>query len=155
MDRWGQGNISCIGDFRKPKAQMLGVRGFPGNSINHANSMFVPAHSTRAFIGKEVDVVGSVGYNVPMTGVTLGTAGVDLKVHSDVVYNTAVKANDVEVVKAGVSAVQFGVTSNVKAGRLVVTPAVKYQVTLRDVSPVVSENEDNEFWATVGVAYGF
>lgn len=63
IDRWGQGNISCIGDFRKPKAQMLGARGFPGNSINHANSMFVPAHSTRAFVEKEVDVVGSVGYN--------------------------------------------------------------------------------------------
>lgn len=63
IDRWGQGNISCIGDFRKPRAQMLGVRGFPGNSINHANSMFVPAHSTRAFVEKEVDVVGSVGYN--------------------------------------------------------------------------------------------
>jgi len=63
IDRWGQGNISCIGDFRKPKAQMLGVRGFPGNSINHANSMFVPMHSTRALTEKEVDVVGSVGYN--------------------------------------------------------------------------------------------
>ena len=63
IDRWGQGNISCIGDFRKPKAQMLGVRGFPGNSINHANSMFVSMHSTRAFVEKEVDVVGSVGYN--------------------------------------------------------------------------------------------
>ena len=63
IDRWGQGNISCIGDFRKPKAQMLGVRGFPGNSINHANSMFVPMHSTRSFTEKEVDVVGSVGYN--------------------------------------------------------------------------------------------
>ena len=63
VDRWCQGNISCIGDFRKPTAQMLGVRGFPGNSINHANSMFVPMHSTRAFTEKEVDVVGSVGYN--------------------------------------------------------------------------------------------
>lgn len=63
IDRWGQANISCIGDFRKPKAQMLGVRGFPGNSISHANSMFVPAHGTRTFIEKEVDVVGSVGYN--------------------------------------------------------------------------------------------
>lgn len=63
IDRWGQGNISCIGDFRRPKAQMLGVRGFPGNSINHANSMFVPAHSTRVFVEREVDVVGSVGYN--------------------------------------------------------------------------------------------
>ncbi|MBI2382531.1 MAG: ketoacid CoA transferase [Gammaproteobacteria bacterium] len=63
IDRWGQGNISCIGDFRKPKAQMLGVRGFPGNSINHPNSMFIPAHGPRVFVEKEVDVVGSVGYN--------------------------------------------------------------------------------------------
>jgi glutaconate CoA-transferase subunit B len=63
IDRWGQGNISCIGDIRKPKAQMLGVRGFPGNSICHANSMFVPMHSTRSFVDKEVDVVGSVGYH--------------------------------------------------------------------------------------------
>ncbi|HUR41637.1 MAG TPA: ketoacid CoA transferase [Verrucomicrobiae bacterium] len=63
IDRWGQGNISAIGDFHKPKAQMLGVRGFPGNSINHANSMFVPQHTTRSFTEKEVDVVGSVGYN--------------------------------------------------------------------------------------------
>jgi glutaconate CoA-transferase subunit B len=63
IDRWGQGNISCIGDFNKPKVQMLGLRGFPGNSICHANSMFVPAHSARSFVDKEVDVVGSVGYN--------------------------------------------------------------------------------------------
>ncbi|MES2246426.1 MAG: ketoacid CoA transferase [Pseudomonadota bacterium] len=63
IDRWGQANISCLGDFHKPKVQMLGSRGFPGNSINHANSMFVPAHSPRVFVAGEVDVVGSVGYN--------------------------------------------------------------------------------------------
>lgn len=63
VDRWGQANISCIGNFARPKVQMLGVRGFPGNSINHANSMFLPAHGPRVFIEKEVDVVGSVGYN--------------------------------------------------------------------------------------------
>lgn len=63
IDRWGQGNISCLGDFHRPKVQMLGARGFPGNSINHINSMFVPAHSTRVFVADEVDVVCSVGYN--------------------------------------------------------------------------------------------
>ncbi len=62
VDRWGQANISCIGEFARPKRQMLGLRGFPGNSINHANSMFVPNHSTRAFVEGEVDVVCSVGY---------------------------------------------------------------------------------------------
>ena len=63
IDRFGQANISCIGDYAKPKAQMLGVRGFPGNSINHANSFFVPQHSTKVFVAGEVDMVASVGYN--------------------------------------------------------------------------------------------
>lgn len=63
VDRFGQANISAIGEHAKPKAQMLGMRGFPGNSINHANSFFVPAHSTRVFTAGECDVVCSVGYN--------------------------------------------------------------------------------------------
>lgn len=62
VDRWGQANISCIGDFSKPKRQMLGLRGFPGNSINHTNSMFVPNHGPRVFVEGEVDIVCSVGY---------------------------------------------------------------------------------------------
>lgn len=64
VDRYGQANISMIGaDHRKPKVQMLGVRGFPGNSINHANSFFVPNHGTKTFVAGEVDMVASVGYN--------------------------------------------------------------------------------------------
>lgn len=62
LDRWGQANISCLGDFNKPKVQMLGVRGFPGNSISHKNSMLLTGHSTRSLIAAEVDVVASVGY---------------------------------------------------------------------------------------------
>jgi len=63
IDRFGQANISCIGDYAKPKAMMLGVRGFPGNSISHANSFFVPAHNTRVFKEGECDMVASIGYN--------------------------------------------------------------------------------------------
>ena len=63
LDRFGQANISCIGDYAKPKSMMLGVRGYPGNSISHANSFFVPAHSTRVFKDGECDVVCSIGYN--------------------------------------------------------------------------------------------
>lgn len=64
IDRFGQANISCIGpDYRRPKAQMLGVRGFPGNSINHANSFFVPNHNNKVFVAGEVDMVASIGYN--------------------------------------------------------------------------------------------
>ena len=64
IDRYGQANISMVGsDYRKPKVQMLGVRGFPGNSINHANSFFVPSHSPKVFVAGEVDMVASAGYN--------------------------------------------------------------------------------------------
>ncbi len=63
VDRFAQGNISALGPFEKPKVQMLGVRGFPGNSINHKNSMFLPNHSKRTFIEGEVDVVASVGFS--------------------------------------------------------------------------------------------
>ena len=64
IDRFGQANISCIGaDYRRPKAQMLGVRGSPGNSINHANSFFVPSHNSKVFVAGEVDMVASIGYN--------------------------------------------------------------------------------------------
>jgi glutaconate CoA-transferase, subunit B len=64
IDRYGQANISMIGsDYARPKSMMLGVRGFPGNSINHANSFFVPNHSTKVFVAGEVDMVASAGYN--------------------------------------------------------------------------------------------
>ena len=63
IDQYGQANISALGDYHSPKVQMLGVRGFPGNSISHANSFFVPMHSKRAFVSGEVDTVCSIGYN--------------------------------------------------------------------------------------------
>ena len=64
IDRHGQANISMIGgSHAKPKSMMLGARGFPGNSINHANSFFVPNHSPKVFVAGEVDMVCSAGYN--------------------------------------------------------------------------------------------
>lgn len=64
IDRWGQSNISFIGDdYAKPKVQMIGVRGLPGNSINHLNSFMVHSHNTRVFVAGEVDMVSSVGIN--------------------------------------------------------------------------------------------
>ena len=54
IDRFAQANISALGgDHSKPKVQMLGVRGFPGNSICHANSYLVPMHSKRVFVEGE------------------------------------------------------------------------------------------------------
>jgi len=63
IDRYGQTNISVIGDHASPKAALLGARGFPGNSISHPNSYFVPQHSRRSMVAGEVDFVCSVGYN--------------------------------------------------------------------------------------------
>ena len=63
IDRYGQTNLSVIGDYKKPKAAILGVRGLPGNSINHINSFIVPSHSKRVFVEGEVDMVSGVGYN--------------------------------------------------------------------------------------------
>jgi glutaconate CoA-transferase subunit B len=50
-------------DYRRPKSMMLGVRGFPGNSINHANSFFVPNHSPRCSWTARSTWWLSVGYN--------------------------------------------------------------------------------------------
>ncbi len=63
LDRFGQTNISIIGDYAQPKTALLGVRGYPGNTINNANSMFVPRHDKRTFVSGEVDMVGGIGYN--------------------------------------------------------------------------------------------
>lgn len=64
IDRFGQTNISCIGGtYEQPKTQILGVRGYPGNSISHRNSFFVPSHTKQVFVAGEVDMVASIGYN--------------------------------------------------------------------------------------------
>jgi glutaconate CoA-transferase subunit B len=46
----------------KPKVQLLGVRGIPGNTINHPCSFFVPDHSRRVFV-ERVDMVSGVGHD--------------------------------------------------------------------------------------------
>jgi acyl CoA:acetate/3-ketoacid CoA transferase beta subunit len=62
IDRHGNQNIACIGDPHKPKAQLLGMRGAPGNTINHPTSYWIPSHTRRSFVAA-VDVVTGVGYD--------------------------------------------------------------------------------------------
>jgi acyl CoA:acetate/3-ketoacid CoA transferase beta subunit len=64
LDRHGNQNISCIGPHGRPKRQLLGFRGAPGNTVNHRTSYWVPRHSPRVFVS-EVDVVSGVGYDRP------------------------------------------------------------------------------------------
>jgi acyl CoA:acetate/3-ketoacid CoA transferase beta subunit len=60
VDRHGNQNISCIGDFAKPKRQLLGVRGAPGNTVNNKTSYWVPKQSSRVLV-EQVDMVSGVG----------------------------------------------------------------------------------------------
>lgn len=60
VDPYGSTNISAIGAYDKPKVQLLGVRGAPGNSVYHPTSYWVPKHSTRVFV-PTVDMVSGVG----------------------------------------------------------------------------------------------
>jgi acyl CoA:acetate/3-ketoacid CoA transferase beta subunit len=61
IDRTGNQNISAIGNWAHPKSQLIGVRGAPGNTLNHSTSYWVPNHSSRSFV-EHVDVVSGVGY---------------------------------------------------------------------------------------------
>jgi acyl CoA:acetate/3-ketoacid CoA transferase beta subunit len=62
IDRFGNQNLSAIGPHNQPKVQLIGVRGAPGNSVNHKTSYWVPDHSTRTFV-EAVDTVCGVGYD--------------------------------------------------------------------------------------------
>jgi acyl CoA:acetate/3-ketoacid CoA transferase beta subunit len=63
IDAYGNQNFAAIGpDYSAPKAQLIGFRGAPGNTVNHATSYWVPNHSPRVFVEK-VDVVTGVGWD--------------------------------------------------------------------------------------------
>ncbi|MHB8439177.1 MAG: CoA-transferase subunit beta [Acidimicrobiales bacterium] len=62
LDRYGNQNLSCIGDWERPASQLIGVRGSPGNTVNHPTSYWVPSHSMRVFV-EHVDMVCGVGYD--------------------------------------------------------------------------------------------
>jgi acyl CoA:acetate/3-ketoacid CoA transferase beta subunit len=83
LDHYGNQNISCFGDHARPSRQMFGVRGGPGNTINHRTSYWVPKHSARVFV-PTVDMVSGVGYDR-----AVGTAARFHDVHR-VVTNLAV-----------------------------------------------------------------
>ncbi|NUP26795.1 MAG: CoA-transferase [Nocardia sp.] len=62
IDRFGNQNLSAFGPLQQPTRQMFGVRGAPGNTINHATSYWVGRHTKRVF-GDKVDIVAGVGYD--------------------------------------------------------------------------------------------
>ncbi|MEV4945877.1 CoA-transferase [Streptomyces sp. NPDC053755] len=62
IDRYGNQNISCVGDWSRPARQLLGVRGAPVNTLNNPVSYWIPRHSPRVFV-ERVDMVCGVGYD--------------------------------------------------------------------------------------------
>src|SRR3954468_15584541 len=62
LDAHGNQNFAFIGPAQKPTAQLLGMRGAPGNTINDKTSYWIANHSTRVMVEK-VDVVSGVGYD--------------------------------------------------------------------------------------------
>jgi acyl CoA:acetate/3-ketoacid CoA transferase beta subunit len=63
IDHYGNQNFAAIGsDYSKPKVQLLGFRGAPGNTINDVTSYWIPNHSKNVFV-ERVDVVCGIGYD--------------------------------------------------------------------------------------------
>lgn len=62
IDRFGNQNLSAFGSLQRPTRQMFGVRGAPGNTINHTTSYWVGNHSPRVFCDT-VDVVCGIGWD--------------------------------------------------------------------------------------------
>ncbi|MEN3585153.1 CoA-transferase [Streptomyces sp. ZYX-F-203] len=60
LDLYGNQNISLVGDRGRPRRQLLGVRGAPGNTVNGPTCYWVPRHARRVFV-ERVDMVCGVG----------------------------------------------------------------------------------------------
>jgi len=62
IDKFGNMNISLIGDFRKPKVALVGARGVPDNTTNAGRVYYnVADHTTKCFVEK-VDFVCGRGH---------------------------------------------------------------------------------------------
>lgn len=94
--------------------------------------------------------VGSLTQSLPVVPAVAGAVGVNVRWSTNLLYQGAVKVSDVEVVPSGVSAWQVGLGADIVAGGVVIKPQVNYQVTVEDAI-----NDENPFWAGLGVGYTF
>lgn len=60
LDRFGNQNLSAIGDRDHPRKQLLGARAAATNTVSHTTSYWIAKHSPRVFV-REVDVVTGLG----------------------------------------------------------------------------------------------
>ena len=60
IDRFGNQNLAAVGDYARPRVQLLGYRGAPGNTINDPTSYWVPNHGPKVLV-EAVDTVCGIG----------------------------------------------------------------------------------------------
>ena len=63
IDPFGNQNFAFIGECGQPKAQLLGMRGAPGNTISHTTSYWIPNHSPKVFVRARSTWCRGVGYD--------------------------------------------------------------------------------------------
>jgi acyl CoA:acetate/3-ketoacid CoA transferase beta subunit len=105
IDRFGNQNLAAIGDYARPKVQLLGYRGAPGNTINDPTSYWVPNHSPKVFV-PAVDTVTGIGWD---RAAALGEGGRYVDVRR-VVTNLAVLDFDTPDRRMRLRSVHPGVT---------------------------------------------
>ena len=114
-----------------------------GILVKHENPALDGSDSYYVAIGsltKTIPVIPAVGSNV----------GFNLKWSTALVYYTSVKVQNVEIVEKGIAAYQFGLSGEIIAGGIVIVPQVNYQITVDEAI-----NDENPFWAGLGMVYGF
>jgi acyl CoA:acetate/3-ketoacid CoA transferase beta subunit len=137
IDRYGNCNISHIGaDPGRPKSQLLGSRGAPGNTRINTTSFWIPKHSPRVFVEK-VDFVSGPGNDrgaFELRGVVTNLAVLDFKpddgrmrlrsVHPGVTVEDVVAATGFELVipEEGVGETRLPTADEIRIMREVLDP---------------------------------
>ncbi len=134
IDRHGNQNFAYIGDRAKPKVQLLGFRGAPGNTINHATSYWIPNHGTRVLV-PQVDVVTGIGYD---RAATLGPTASRFHSIPNVVTNLAVLDFETPERTMRIRSVHPGVTVDA------VVAATGFELVVPDEVPESREPTDEE-----------
>ncbi len=135
IDRFGNQNFAAIGgDYQKPKVQLLGFRGAPGNTVNDPTSYWVANHSKQVFVD-HVDVVTGVGWDRAMAAGPTATEHFALR---RVVTNLCVLDWETPDRTMRVRSLHPGVTIDE------VVDATGFELVVHDAVPTSREPSDEE-----------
>ncbi|MEY2399860.1 MAG: hypothetical protein QOJ00_3034 [Actinomycetota bacterium] len=134
VDQYGNQNIAAIGDYAKPRTQLLGYRGAPGNTINDTTSYWVPNHSPQVVCAR-VDTVCGIGYD---RAATLGPHAARFHEIRRVVTNLCVIDFETDDHRARLRSVHPGVTVDE------VTAATGFELVIADDVAESRSPDDDE-----------